>query len=180
MFAAFAAPFLARARHGRTRRTRRPGLQQPGPIERDVGIVLLEQPHCLGVESFAAHPDRRRRAEVIKEALALAAATAGFDERGRFVTTTIAVDADVRQGYFLLAFFFAAGLAAFAFDGFALTALGLAVIFGFPFVFALPLVVTLAPVVALPFAFPAGRSARADEPDRRSWLFTRCTSVNRV
>jgi hypothetical protein len=74
-------------------------------------------------------------AEPVQQPLAAAAAAPAatrLDQRGRFVAALVAIDADLRQGYFLFGFFvgfagfafFAAGLAFFA-AGFAgLAALG--------------------------------------------------------
>lgn len=163
--AAFATPFLAwRPRAPARRRTRRiPRPQgtrrscsrlEACPIERDVRIVLLEEPHRLLIERLASDADRRWRTEEIQQALPFPAAAARLDESGRFVAAAIAVETEVRQNGYLLGFFFAAG---FAF------------VFGFGF----------APDGGLLVA--AGvRSGLGAAAGRGGGVLARCTSVKRV
>jgi hypothetical protein len=77
--------------------------------------VLLEQPHRLRIDGFAADAHGRWRAEEIEKTLTPAAAAAGFDQRGRFVPAAIAGDPQMRQSYFLFGFFLAPEGFAFAF-----------------------------------------------------------------
>ena len=94
--------------------------------------MLLEETHRLLVDRFASDPDRGRGAEEVQQALALAATATGLEQRGRLVPAAVAVDPEVRQGYFLFGFALGFGLGlGFAF-GFGL-GLGFAAAFGLAF-----------------------------------------------
>ena len=117
--------------------TRRLGhglFQQPRPIELHVGVVCFQQP--LGFVVQRGSPDAHAGgcAEPVEQPLAAAApapATTRLDQRGRLIAALVAIDADLRQGYFL--FVFLAGFAGFAFlaAGFAFFAAGLGGLAGF-------------------------------------------------
>jgi hypothetical protein len=74
------------------------------PVEFDVGVVLLQQPDRFLVDRRASDADARRRAEPVQKALprpAPAPARPDFGERGRLVSALVAIEAQLRQGYFL-------------------------------------------------------------------------------
>ena len=113
--------------------------QETRPVELDVGIVPLEQPHRLLVDRRAADADAGRGAEPVQNPLPLAAAaprpTAVGDGR-RFITTLVACEAELRQGYFLFFFPFAVLAATALARGFRLPALPPAPFFGAAFALA--------------------------------------------
>ena len=93
LFAVAALPFRGRGR-----------LQDPGPVELDVRVVLFEQADGRFVDRRAADAHAGRRAEPVQQPLA-APAPAGLGQGRRFIAAPIAVEAELWQGYFLLAVF---------------------------------------------------------------------------
>ena len=99
--------------------TRRLGhglFQQPRPIELHVGVVCFQQPSGFVVQRRASDAYAGGCAEPVEQTLAATAAspaTTRLHQRGRLIAALVAIDADLRQGYFL--FVFLAGFAGFAF-----------------------------------------------------------------
>jgi len=79
-------------------------LENTGPIELDVGIVLLDEPDGSLVERRASDPDARGRSEPVQDARAGFAATAAASRMHHervLVPALVAGKPQVRQNYFL-------------------------------------------------------------------------------
>ena len=78
--------------------------------------MRFKQPSGFVVQGGSSDAYAGRCAEPVQQPLAAAAATAAttrIHQRGRFVSALVAIEAELRQVYFLFGFF--AGLAGFAF-----------------------------------------------------------------
>ena len=81
-------------------------LQDSGPVELDVRIVLLDKANCVFVQRRTPDANSGWRPEPIKNARArlpasTAAAAMRVDDEGVLVTALVAAEPEVRQGYFL-------------------------------------------------------------------------------
>ena len=108
--------------------------QDPGPVERDVGVVLFYEADGIFIERRAPDLDAGRRPEPVKDpGPALPFFLLRVDDEGVLVAALVAREPELRQGYFLFCVFAfgAAGFLAdfdlaFATGAFALTGAGLA------------------------------------------------------
>lgn len=77
-------------------------LQNPGPVEADVRIVLLDQADRILVECRAPDLDAWRRPEPVEDPRPpLALALLRVDDEGVLVATLVAAEPELRQDYFL-------------------------------------------------------------------------------
>lgn len=80
-------------------------LQDTGPVELDVRVVLLDKPDRIFIERRPSDANARGGAKPVQDAGArLAAAPAGgvgMDDKRVFVAALVAAEPEVRQDYFL-------------------------------------------------------------------------------